>query len=154
MGLLPFLIVSVILVGSNLIGKPSTKEVETKKVEVVAKKESSKIKPTVNEVKPEPVKEVKPEPVTEEVNTEETEKNYFKLIMYIIAGIAAIFAGTYFFSNRKNAQSVSSTVDNSRKDSEEEVQSETVEPPQPAEEEVQSETVEPQQTDEDENNNK
>ena len=88
--------------------------------------------------------------------------------MYIIAGIAAIFAGWYFFSNKRNAQSLtSSTVDDAIKDSEvvyqtettepqpveEEVQTETTEP-QPVEEEVQSETTESQQIDEDENNKK
>ena len=139
---------------------------EEEKAEPV--EEEVKVEPVKEEVKVEPVKEeVKVEPVKEEAKAEETEKNYLKLIIYIVLGIAAIFAGTYFFTNRKSVQSASSTADNSRKDSEETFQPETAEPqsveeevqpetaePQPVEEEVQPETAEPQQTDEDEKNNK
>ena len=157
----------LLVVGGNLANKSDDNLLETKKIEAVANK-PIETKPVIKEITPEPVKEeVKVEPVKEEVKVEETEKNYLKLIIYIISGIAAIFAGAYFFTNRKSVQSASSTADNSRKDSEETFQPETAEPqpveeevqpetakPQPAEEEVQPETAEPQQTDEDEKNNK
>jgi len=183
-----------LVVGGNLANKSDDSLLETKKIEAVAikpietkpvikeitpepvkeeekaepVKEEVKVEPVKEEVKVEPVKEeVKVEPVKEEAKAEETEKNYLKLIIYIVLGIAAIFAGTYFFTNRKSVQSASSTADNSRKDSEETFQPETAEPqpveeevqpetaePQPVEEEVQPETAEPQQTDEDEKNNK
>ena len=171
---------SFLVVGGNLANKSDDSLLETKKIEAVAikpietkpvikeitpepVKEEVKAEPVIKEITPEPVKEeekaepveeeVKVEPVKEEAKAEETEKNYLKLIIYIISGIAAIFAGTYFFTNRKSVQSASSTADNSRKDSEETFQPETAEP-QPVEEEVQPETAEPQQTDEDEKNNK
>ena len=116
--------------------------------------EEVKAEPVQEEVKAEPVQEeVKAEPVQEETNVEESENNYLKLILYIIAGIAAVFAGTYFFSNRKNSQSTSSIVDNSRNDAKEEVQLETTEV-QPVEEEAQPETTEVQPAEEDENSNK
>ena len=151
-----------LVVGGNLANKSDDSLLETKKIEAVAIK-PIETKPVIKEITPEPVKEeekaepvkeeVKVEPVKEEAKAEETEKNYLKLIIYIVLGIAAIFAGTYFFTNRKSVQSASSTADNSRKDSEETFQPETAEP-QPVEEEVQPETAEPQQTDEDEKNNK
>ena len=157
------LFTSLILVTGNLVEKSTNEKFETKKVEIVAKKETVETKPTVKEIKLTPVKEevkaepvkeeVKAEPVKEEVNVEESEKNYLKIIIYIIAGIAAIFAGSYFFSNRRRGQLASSTVDNSRKDLEETYQSETTEQEQSGEE-VQSETTEQEQSDEDENNNK
>ena len=180
----------LLVVGGNLANKSDDNLLETKKIEAVANK-PIETKPVIKEITPEPVKEevkvepvkeeVKVEPVKEEVKVEETEKNYLKLIIYIISGIAAIFAGAYFFTNRKSVQSASSTADNYRKDSEETFQPETAEPqpveeevqpetakpqpaeeevqpetaePQPVEEEVQPETAEPQQTDEDEKNNK
>ena len=141
---------------------------EEVKAEPAWDKEEVKAEPVQEEVKAEPVQEeVKAESVQEETNVEESENKYLKLILYIIAGIAAVFAGTYFFSNRKNSQSTSSIVDNSRNDAKEEVQPETTEVQpettevqpettevQPAEEEVQPETTEVQQTEEDENSNK
>ena len=183
MGLFAILIVAVLLTGGNIVDKSKKQKVEIKKVEVLANKEIIKkkqavkpkiLEPVKEEVKTEPVKEevkaepawdkeevkaepvqeeVKAEPVQEETNVEESENNYLKLILYIIAGIAAVFAGTYFFSNRKNSQSTSSIVDNSRNDAKEEVQLETTEV-QPVEEEAQPETTEVQPAEEDENSNK
>ena len=103
------------------------------------------------------------------------------MILYIIAGIVAVFTGMYFFSNRKTEESVGSSVDNSRVDIEEnittqkselepveeEIQTETQEP-EPVEQEIQTETQEPEPVEEeakpntteqnpvedDENNNK
>ena len=165
MSYLAIIIFSFLVVGGTLVEKSQDNQEETKKIEVAVKK-PVETKPAKEEVTPEPVKEeVTPEPIKEEAkadpepikkdaNTDESTNDYLKFIMYIIAGIAAIFAGWYFFSNKRNTQSLtSSTVDDAIKDSEVVYQTETTEP-QPVEEEVQTETTESQQIDEDENNKK
>ena len=104
-----------------------------------------------------------------------------KIILYIIAAIATIFGGFYFFSSRSNSQTVNSKVDTERKDIEEsyvsvpeesqpsqletqadsqeeqsnQEDSETTTPEQqPAQNESQPDPQEQQSDDEDENNNK
>ena len=168
------LIVGIIVYNNGLIDKVKNSSQETSS-EVVASKAEVKI--TTKEAKP-ILKQ--PEPIKEEVQTEGSESNYLKIILYIIGAIATIFGGFYFFSSRGNNQASISTADNARKDIEEsyqpeiqeqqptpdetqsdtqeqqptpdETQSDTQEQ-QPAQEENQPETQE-QQTTEDENNNK
>jgi hypothetical protein len=115
------------------------------------------------------------DPIAEEVKVGESESNYLKIILYIIASIASIFGGFYYFSNRGNNQTSRSTVDIARKDIEEsyqsapqeenqtesqeqqpaqeEIQTDSQEQ-QPAQEETQTESQEQGAIDEDENNNK
>jgi uncharacterized protein HemX len=143
----------------------------TSKVEITIAPE---IKPVINKIKQEPVSEpakevvkqelakevvkqelakevVKQEPVSEpdkeEIDIEEPATNYLKIILYIIAAIATIFGGFYFFSNRGNNQSSEITVDNSRKDIEESFQPESQEQ-QPAQEEIQKDNQEQQSSQE------
>ena len=155
-------------------------KLEAKKTTQVLTTKVLKSKPSIEEVKVEPKKpelvkeEIKAEPkepelIKEAVDTNEPAKNYLNLILYIIAGILAIFTGMYFFSSRGGGQSVGSKVDNSRVDIEENFVSE-IQEQQPTEEETaqpetqeqrpteeetaQPETQEQQPTEEDENNNK
>ena len=159
---------------------------------------TAEVKPIVEEVKsipkqPEPIKEEvkieakQPEPIKEtvkkesaepkesvikEVKEDETQNDYLKIILYIIAAIASIFGGFYFFSNRGNSQASTGTVDLARKDIEESYQSdhqeqqtaqeetqkqqsaqEEIQEQQPTQEETQPESQE-QKTTEDEDNNK
>ena len=142
-------------------------------------------KPVKEEIKAEPVKEeIKAEPVQElaekELIVDDSDTNYLKIILYIIAAIGTIFGGFYLFSNRKSGSAESSSLDVSRKDIEESYHPETQEQQsaqeetqtesqeqQPAQEETQNETQEQQpaqeetqtesqeqQTTEDENKNK
>ena len=118
-------------------------------------KEQSKVEAT-EESKAETTEESKAETTElaiEEVKVDEPESDYLKIILYIVAAIAAIFGSFYFFLNRGNSQPEASAVDSARKDIEEsyqpEPQSDTTQ--QPAEEEPQSDTT---QQPEDEKDNK
>ena len=91
------------------------------------------------------------DPIAEEVKVGESESNYLKIILYIIASIASIFGGFYYFSNRGNNQTSRSTVDIARKDIEESYQSAPQEEnqtesqeQQPAQEEIQTDSQEQQ----------
>jgi flagellar basal body-associated protein FliL len=108
-------------------------------------KEQSKAE-TTEESKAETTEESKAETrelAIEEVKVNEPESDYLKIILYIVAAIAAIFGSFYFFLNRGNSQPETSAVDSGRKDIEEsyqpEPQSDTTQ--QPAEEEPQSDTT-------------
>jgi len=142
-------------------------------------KEEIKAEPVKEEIKAEPVKEeIKAEPVKEEIKAEpvkevakdldiskDTEKNYFRLVLYVIGGILVALSGLYFFSRKQNNSELNIQSETTEAQPTEEVQSETTEA-QPTEEvqsetteaqpteEVQSETTEAQPTEEDENNNK
>ena len=138
---------------------------------VVVKSTPKSLEPTKEEAKvelkqPEPIKEEakvelkQPEPIKEEVTVElnktktdepkiaKQENNYFKIILYIIAAIATIFGGFYFFSSRSNGQTVNSKVDTERKDIEENYVSESEES-QPSQLETQADSQEEQSNQED-----
>ena len=201
MPILIALFVGVVLYNEIGVDQKSTNQEINKEVVVAKQAEAQsnsvivnstpKPEPVKEEVKaeikqPEPVKEEvkaeikQPEPVKEEVKADEPENGYLKIILYIIASIATIFGGFYFFSSRGKNQTSNNTVDIARKDIEESYQPETQEPqpsqddtqpetqePQPSQDDTQPETQEPQpsqddtqsetqeeQTTEDENNNK
>ena len=187
MPILIALFVGVVLYNEIGVDQKSTNQEINKEVVVAKQAEAQsnsvivnstpKPEPVKEEVKaeikqPEPVKEEvkaeikQPEPVKEEVKADEPENGYLKIILYIIASIATIFGGFYFFSSRGKNQTSNNTVDIARKDIEESYQPETQEPqpsqddtqpetqePQPSQDDTQSETQE-EQTTEDENNNK
>ena len=113
-------------------------KIETKQPENVKEEPKVETKQPEN-IKEEPLAEKKELEVEEGV-ANETEINYLKIILYIVAAIAFIFGGFYLFSTRgKNRISASST-DSSRKDIEETYQSDT--------QEIQSTPQEPQETQE------
>ena len=79
-------------------------------------KEEIKAEPVKEEIKAEPVKEeIKAEPVQElaekELIVDDSNTNYLKIILYIIAAIGTIFGGFYLFSNRKSGSAESSSLD-------------------------------------------
>ena len=173
MPILIALFVGVVLYNEIGVDQKSTNQEINKEVVVAKQAEAQSNSVIVNSTpKPEPVKEEvkaeikQPEPVKEEVKADEPENGYLKIILYIIASIATIFGGFYFFSSRGKNQTSNNTVDIARKDIEESYQPETQEPqpsqddtqpetqePQPSQDDTQSETQE-EQTTEDENNNK
>ena len=106
---------------------PIKEEVKVEPKEPVLIKEEVKVEPKEPVLIKEEVKVEPKEPVLvkELPDITEPKKNYLKLIIYIIVGGLAIFIGRYFFSNRSIGQSVSSTVDNARKDIEENIAPET-----------------------------
>jgi hypothetical protein len=130
--------------------KQIPKQPEPIKEEV--KVEAKQPEPIKEEVKveakqPEPIKEEVREKIetqetaTKEVQADEPESDYLKIILYIVGAIATIFGGFYFFSNRGSNQPTSSTIETARRDIEENYQPEP-EPQdqQPAQEETQTET--------------
>ena len=147
--------------------EPLKEKVKVEPTQPEPLKEEVKIEPT----QPEPVKELVKEQskaetteeskaetrelAIEEVKVNEPESDYLKIILYIVAAIAAIFGSFYFFLNRGNSQPETSAVDSGRKDIEEsyqpEPQSDTTQ--QPAEEEPQSDTTQ-QPVDEKDNKDK
>ena len=110
MGFFTILIFGLIVVGGNLSYKPENNNIKKEKIEVVTNK-IIETKPTIKKIKPEPVKEeIKPEPVKEEIKPEpvkekskelndlkDSETNYLRLVLYIIAGILVVITGMYFF---------------------------------------------------------
>ena len=152
---------------------------EIKQPEIIKEEVKAEIK------QPEPIKEATKEgskiEQEETIKVDQNESNYLRIILYVVGAIAAIFGGFYYFSNRGSSQSVSSTVDTTRRDIEEsyhpesgeqqpvqeesqtetqeqqpaqeESQTETQEQ-QPAQEETQTENTEPHPSEKDENNNK
>ena len=123
--------------------KPVKAEPVKEEIKAEPVKEEIKAEPVKEEIKAEPVKEeIKAEPVQElaekELIVDDSDTNYLKIILYIIAAIGTIFGGFYLFSNRKSGSAESSSLDVSRKDIEENYHPETQE----------------QQTTEDENKNK
>jgi hypothetical protein len=130
--------------------KVEAKQPEPIKEEV--KVEAKQPEPIKEEVKveakqPEPIKEEVREKIetqetaTKEVQADEPESDYLKIILYIVGAIATIFGGFYFFSNRGSNQPTSSTIETARRDIEENYQPEP-EPQdqQPVQEETQTET--------------
>ena len=126
--------------------KIEAKQPEPIKEEVkIEAKQPEPIKETVKKESAEPK-----ESVIKEVKEDETQNDYLKIILYIIAAIASIFGGFYFFSNRGNSQASTGTVDLARKDIEESYQSDHQEQ-QTAQEETQKqqsaqEEIQEQQT--------
>ena len=162
------LIVGLVVYNSGVIDKVKNPN-QGKVTEVVAPK-TVETKIPVKEIKqipkqPEPIKEEvkveakQPEPIkeevrekietqetaTKEVQADEPESDYLKIILYIVGAIATIFGGFYFFSNRGSNQPTSSTIETARRDIEENYQPE-LEPQdqQPAQEETQTETQDQQ----------
>jgi hypothetical protein len=97
-------------------------------------------------IKEQPKVELK-EQTTEEVKLDEPENSYLKVILYIIAALAAIFGGFYIFSSRGKIQPASSAVDSARSDVEKDTQSEP-QKQQSTQEEPQTEPQEQQSTQE------
>jgi hypothetical protein len=148
-------------VKEEIKAEPVKEEIKAEPVKEETKaepvKEETKAEPVKEETKAEPVKEeTKAEPVKEVVKdldiSKDTEKNYFRLVLYVIGGILVALSGLYFFSRKQNNSELNIQSETTEAQPTEEVQSETTEA-QPTEE-VQSETTEAQPTEEDENNNK
>ena len=126
--------------------EPIKEEIQPVKEEL--KTEAKKPEPIKEEIvaeikQPEPIQEaikeetkVEPnKPITGDIKLDDPKRDYLKIILYIIAAIATIFGGFYFFSNRGSSQSINSTVDAERKDIEENNDS-LLEENQPLKEEV------------------
>ena len=167
MGFFAILILSVLVVGGNLLDKTKDNQVEKKKIEVIVNK-PIETRPAIKEITPEPVKkEITPEPVKEEITPEPVKEvakelddledpgtNYLRLVLYIIGGLLVTLTGMYFFSRKRNSTPLNIQPESIEpQPAEEEAQPETIEP-QPAEKVVQSETTEEEKTEEEENNNK
>ena len=114
--------------------KTEAKQPEPIKEEIVA--EIKQPEPIEEEIKEETKVEPK-KPITEDIKLDDPKRDYLKIILYIIAAIATIFGGFYFFSSRGNSQSINSTVVAERKDTEENNDS-LPEEPQPLQEEAQT----------------
>ena len=125
--------------------KIEPKELET--IKEVVKSEIKQIEPVKKIIKEEPKEELI-KSVTEEVTVDESESSYLKIILYIIAAIATIFGGFYFFTTRGSNQVSDNKVDIARKDIEETYQPESQEQ-QPAQEDTQPESQEQQPAQED-----
>ena len=99
------------------IQEPVKEEVKAKPIQETVKEEV-KAKPIQEPVKEEvkqeltkelekaEIKQPQSEPIEEEIAQDDSENNYLKIILYIIASVAAIFSGFYFFSNRSASQSI------------------------------------------------
>ena len=132
----------ILIVGFVLYGNVNNQDkdiLKKKAVEVIANN-VSKNKPILEELKS-TTKE--PEPIKEEVKVVEPKKNYFKIVLYIIAGVLAVLTGMYFFSNRRRGIVDNNIDDNSANNLEEKNISETQEQ-QPIVEEIQPDTQEQQ----------
>jgi hypothetical protein len=114
--------------------KNEAKQIEAVKEEIVTEIKQPEL---TQEAIKEETKVEQDKLITEDIKLDDPKKDYLKIILYIIAAIATIFGGFYFFSSRGNSQSINSTVDAERKDIEENNQS-LPEEPQPLQEEDQT----------------